>query len=243
MPAPEVTVQAENGCPGMPIEITVEFDNEERTQTVKLNAAGKTEPVVFYGNGTARRIVVDKYNRTAKANGGMFSVHSFLAELEQTLIVYGTTDEMASNREAAEALQRAIVQRGSNYTVPIKADREVTDADVKGCHLLLIGRPDSNRLVERCRGQQPVSFGSRSFVVGRETYAHEKSAVLVAAENPQNPRFSVVVIAGLGAAATLRAAPALVGPGVRAGEVVILANGARPRALVMPARELVRELR
>jgi hypothetical protein len=166
-----------------------------------------------------------------KTNGGVFSVLSFQAERDQTLIVYGTADEIHTNREAAEALQKAIIEQWSNITVPIKADKDVTDADLKNRHLLLIGRPDTNKCVERFRAKLPVTFGSRSFTVMNECYAHANSAVMAAAENPLNPRYSMVVIAGLGAASTLRAGPALVN--VRPGEVVVWANGAKPRALVL----------
>ena len=64
----------------------------------------------------------------------IFSTTSFHAELEKALIVYGTRQEAPSNREAAEALQRGIIERGSNITVPIKADKDVTDEDLRAHH-------------------------------------------------------------------------------------------------------------
>src|SRR5262249_20894013 len=51
--------------------------------------------------------------------GGNYSVQTFGAEEERTLIVYGARAEVAMNREAAELLQKAIRERHSNYTVPI----------------------------------------------------------------------------------------------------------------------------
>jgi hypothetical protein len=175
----------------------------------------------------------DKPEAQARGNDkGVFSVHSFHQELEQTLIVYGTLDEIYTNREAAEALQAAI-RNGPNITVPVKADRDVTDADLKDHHLLLIGRPDSNRCVARFKAAVPVTFGTRSFAAGKECYAHANSAVLAAGENPLNPRYSLVVVAGLDAASTLRAAPTLAGGEGREAEVVVLANGERPRNLVV----------
>jgi hypothetical protein len=164
-------------------------------------------------------------------NKSVFMVHSFQHELENTLIVYGTLDEIHTNREAAEALQDAI-RKGPNITVPIKADKDVTDADMKDRHLLLIGRPDSNRCIERFKAALPITFGSRSFTVGKDCYAHANSAVIAAGENPLNPRYSLVVITGLDAASTLRTAPALIN-GVRDAEVVVLANGEKPRSLVV----------
>jgi hypothetical protein len=161
--------------------------------------------------------------------GGPFSVTTFYAELDQSLIVYGTLDEISTNREAAEALQQAIRAHHANFTVPIKADRDVTAAELKENHLILIGRPDSNRLVDRVRQSLPIKFGSQSFFVRGDTYAHAGSAVMAAAANPNNPRFSVVVIAGLDAASTLKAAPRL--PQMPAAEVVVLPHGESSKLL------------
>lgn len=92
------------------------------------------------------------------ARSGPFAVTTFYAEPEQTLIVYGTADEAASNREAAEALQQAIRAKGCNVTVKVVADTDVTADELKKHHLLLIGRPDSNKIVEKMRGALPVAL-------------------------------------------------------------------------------------
>jgi hypothetical protein len=162
--------------------------------------------------------------------GGNFSVQTFQAELERTLIVYGTRAESAMNREAAELLQKAIRERHSNFTVPIKADSDVTEAEMKEHHLLLIGRPDCNAVTQHYREALPVSFGTCSFVVRSEAFAHAGSAVAVAAENPANRRYSIVVVAGLSPAATLRAAPLL--PHQNATEIVVFPEGGGTRSTV-----------
>ncbi len=168
--------------------------------------------------------------------GGPFSVLTYLSELEQTLIVYGTQDETPTNREAAEELQRALLERGPNITVPIKSDREATDADLKNRHLLLIGRPETNSVIARFRTALPVTFGRQSFTVRGETYAHANSGVLAAAENPLNPRYSIVVAAGLSAASTLRTAPQL-GRGGMTAEVVVYPQSAVAKGLVVAKKE------
>jgi hypothetical protein len=170
-------------------------------------------------------------------DGGPFSVATFFDELEQALIVYGTQGEVPTNREAARELQRAIIERGPNLTVAVKSDREATKDDLKNHHVVLIGRPDTNSAVARFRAALPVTFGSQSFTVRGETYAHANSAVIAAAEHPLNARYSVVVVAGMSAAATLRAAPQLARGGSDA-EVVVYPSGAAPRGLVVPAKEV-----
>src|SRR5205807_176468 len=100
-----------------------------------------------------------------------------------------------------------IIQQWSNFTIPIKTDREVADEDLSTHHLLLIGRPDCNRVVGRFQKALPITFGPRSFTVRNESYSHAQSAVVVAGENPLNPRYSLVAIAGLSPESTLRSAP------------------------------------
>jgi hypothetical protein len=237
----EGEIRRKDGLPRSTVSVTVETGGAETTKQVSLEA--EMTPFSIEVEKRPLRVVVDKYGTAARAgvSGSVFSTSSFYRELERCLIVYGTGEEVTANREAAEALQNAIIRGGSNFTVPIKTDREVTDKDLSANHLLLIGRPDCNRVVERCRSQLPVSFGSRSFVAGNESYAHADSAVIGVTENPFNTRYSAVVVAGLSSAATLRAAPALVMESRRPAEAVALVHGGRPKEMLVPARELVHE--
>jgi hypothetical protein len=116
----------------------------------------------------------------------------------------------------------------------------VTDDDLKSHHLLLIGRPQANRVVDRFRTALPVTFGSGSFRVLHEDYAHPGSAVIAAAENPLNGRFSLVVLAGLGPDSTWHMPDRLLRGGARA-EVLVLPNKGTPRGVVVPPRALVHE--
>jgi hypothetical protein len=177
---------------------------------------------------------IDGLLKKTSSGGGTFSIGSFHSEQEQTLIVYGTADEVPTNREAAKALQKAIRESWQNITIPIKSDKEVSDSDLKSHHLLLIGRPDSNALVERFSKNLPIPFGSRSFVVRGKTYAHPGSAVVVAADNPVNPRFSMVVLAGLSAEATVFAPAKFAQGWQRPAEVLVLPNEGAAQALVIP---------
>ena len=187
-----------------------------------------------------RRVLLDVYRNPP--HDAAFSILSFYREQEQSLIVYGTAEEVAANREAAESLQKLIREKWSNITITIKADKDVTEADLKTHHLLLIGRPDSNRLVQRFRADLPITFGSRSFVVRNKTYAHAGSAVVVAADNPVNKRYSMVVIAGLSAESTFHA-PALFLEKEHTAQVLVLPHGGAAQPLVLPGRNMVVELK
>jgi hypothetical protein len=167
-----------------------------------------------------------------KNGGSAFAIQSFHEERDKTLIVYGTADDEVANRQAAEKLQRIIRVRWSNELIPILADRDMTDEQLKNHHLVLIGRPDTNALTKRFASSLPVSFGLRSFKVGADHYAHCESGVLLAADNPANVRFSIVVLAGLSADATTRLPELVFGSGTQGADVLIAAHGAKSRPLV-----------
>jgi hypothetical protein len=226
---------------GMKVDVTVETDTGEVTQTIDVSGP-RTDFVVQSLPAKPRRVVLDKYGDSSQTNAPAWSISSFQRDQERSLIVYGAGDEAAMNREAAEALQKLVRESGPNHTIPIKSDKEVTEADLKSHHLVLIGRPDSNALVERFRQVLPIQFGSRSFVVRGKTYAHPGSAVIAAADNPLNKACSLVVVAGLSTESTLHAPERFVRRGGMAAEVLVLPHGAAAQALVVPGRELVREV-
>jgi hypothetical protein len=225
--------------PRRTILVTVETAKGEKTQAVEINGAGD---FAFDLTEKPLRVVVDKYGQVSKANGSPYTPFSFHNERDKTLIVYGTRDEEAGNRITAEKLQERIRTNWSNETVPVKSDQQVTEDDLRSHHLLLIGRPDCNRVVGRFRDALPVTFGWRSFSVRGDAYAHVGSAVVAASTNPLNPRYSVVVLAGLSAEATTTTPEVIFSRSSHDADVVVLPHGRRPKALVAPARELVKEL-
>ncbi len=170
------------------------------------------------------------------ARGGHFwAIESYEADLDHTLIVYGTRQDVHLQREAADLLKRKIARRWSNKQVPIAADEEVTDEQLKSNHLLLIGRPATNGVTAKCAETLPVRFGAASFEFRGETYAHSASAVVCAGESPYSPRYEVVLYAGLSADATRRAIMEPEGRYRPATEVFLFPARLQPRRLAIAA--------
>jgi hypothetical protein len=217
------------------IEVTVEYGEEdEQTQVAVLDPEGHFE---ISTSRPARRLVVDKYARMARGNGSEADLGSFSDDLAHTLIVYGTADDTAANHEAAEDCQKAIRSAWHNVELPIKTDTSVSDAEFKSHHLILIGRPEANTLTARVSRALPVVFGPSSFSVRNRTYANMASAVLAAGVNPVAQNFSVVVLSGNSAAATVAHAGEL-GRGGR-HEVKVFDPSGKAKTFVVPAPELI----
>lgn len=167
-------------------------------------------------------------------SAGTWSVRTFQREPEKTLIVYGTTREAHAQREAAHALREAFATSWYNLRMETLADTDLTDAQARDHHLILIGRPDSNAVLKRFASTVPVRFGAGTFTVGDAVYAHPGTAVVAAAANPLNARYSVLAISGLDADATYRVSA---GPVLHLGpaEIAILPESGPVRRKLAPA--------
>jgi hypothetical protein len=164
-----------------------------------------------------------------------WAVDSFETELDKTIIVYGALKEAVPQRETAERLQRLLARRWPNIYVKIQTDESTTDADLKAHHILAIGRPQTNSVLQKLATSLPVSFGTGSFQVDGETYAHASSAVLATGPNPLNPRYSVVAFSGLGNESMWHSIDQLPRRQDEASNVLVLAVGSSPRAIVVKA--------
>ncbi len=243
-------VNQTNGHASLTVRVFAETDQGMTGTVVNLKDGKGT--FELHPVGIAKRVFIVPSDASFCEAGGKFAINSFMEELPKTLIVYGTGDEKANNLETAQNLQEGIVVRGSNFTIPYKSDIEATEADVKNSHLILIGRPESNLILaglmlksggngvpldsnaqDALRPRSidlglskliPVVFGPRSFTVQGVKYANAGSAVIAAGANPLNPRYSVVVVAGMGAEATFQAVPSL------------LSRGSSTEVLLLPAR-------
>ena len=83
------------------------------------------------------------------------------------------------------------------YRPAAASDMEVTDEDLRSHHIVLIGRPSTNKLASQLKSALPFAFDPQSFAVRGKTYAHPGTAIACAFANPGNPRFGITLIAGL----------------------------------------------
>jgi hypothetical protein len=165
-----------------------------------------------------------------------WSIGSFEAELDRALIVYGTLKETDAQREAATRLQRQIVRKWSNITVPILSDKDANPEAIKGKHLLLIGRPATNAIAKKFGDSAlptGLSFGPASFKLRADHFANPNTAIIAAGPNPNDPRVSVVLFAGLSAESTWHSIEAIGTLDTQPSNIILLPAGGRPRRLAI----------
>lgn len=173
---------------------------------------------------------LEKPGLPAKFAGQTFGLVSCFDDHQHTIIVYGTADDADANRETALLLRDAVRARRYNFTLPVRSDKDVTSEELQANHVLLVGRPATLAPSLKVRDRFPVTFGDRSFRVGRETYAHAGSAVIAAAVSPWNAKKSVVILAGNSADAVTRTPRALCRHAPSGADIYILPEHGRAAA-------------
>lgn len=105
------------------------------------------------------------------------------------IVVYGTKspDRTWFLRERAYLIAKALIgsgpgQLGGGHIV-IKSDVEVTDADIDGNNLWLIGGLEENSLC----GEVPLRFGGATVALGRQMFPIANSLLSYVAPNPRAP--------------------------------------------------------
>ena len=232
-----VTLDVARMGPALAVPVTVETEDGASVTRMQIFDTANRQIRIATAQ-RPRRVVVDKYGTTPRANGSPFTILTMDEELEKALIVYGTLDEATGNHEAARLLQTALRRREHNVQPQIRSDREVSEQELRNAHLLLVGRPATNAVSQRFAAQVPVEFGPRSFTVRDQLYVHPQSAVLAAGDNPLNSRYSVVLIAGLGSLATYQTVARFADDEYAYAPMVVLPHARESRELVTPLPEL-----
>ena len=199
--------------------------------------AGKEVTVAEFAAAVGRETEKDvagflgRWAADPPAGGPAFTTTAWLGDPEHVVIVYGTTADAAANEAAARKLQEDIRVRWSNITVPVVPD--TAEVELKGRHVVLVGRPAANARAKRFAAAFPVTFGPASMRVKDKLYAHEDTAVVAAGTNHADPRYSAVLIAGLSADATYRAPAGLLKKDNLPAEVLVLPNAGKPLPMVV----------
>lgn len=77
-----------------------------------------------------------------------------------------------------------------------KADRDVSEADLRDHHLVLWGDPSSNELLAKIAPSLPIRWEKDRIVVGRQSFATDTHAPILIFPNPLNPSRYVVLNSG-----------------------------------------------
>jgi transglutaminase-like putative cysteine protease len=117
------------------------------------------------------------------------------------ILIYGTLTEAEANKAAVERLNTYYFGLGPEK---IKADTDVTEADLRARCVMLFGRPETNKVTKALKDVFPIKFEKNTFLWQGTTYDQPTQGVAQIVENPYDSKNWVILYAGLSGDATLK---------------------------------------
>jgi ankyrin repeat protein/transglutaminase-like putative cysteine protease len=181
----------------LPIELALYTDNGREMQKIWMDS--KAVGFSFHSPNEPRRIVVDPDCEVLKAQRMAPHIRRFQDMYPKIIIVYGTLGEAEANKAAAERFDSFYFRAGSKI---MKADTDVNDADLKTKSVVLIGRPETNKITQQLDYLFPVKFKKNTFTWQGKTFAQATQGITQVVENPGNIAGLIIMHAGLSAEVT-----------------------------------------
>jgi len=117
-------------------------------------------------------------------------------QFDRFLFVYGTAGTAAENALLAK-LGKKLADWGLGATFNVKADRDVTDADLHEAHLIVIGTPSSNSLLGKLAKDVPLVWSSTGLQLGKVSVAGAGAGACLIYPNPLAPERYLVILTGV----------------------------------------------
>jgi hypothetical protein len=109
------------------------------------------------------------------------------------LVIYGTQAEKTVNKSTAEQFIEKLVPDRDK----VKADIDVTNADLEKKWIFLIGTPQTNKIAQRFQDSFPIQFKGNGFTWQNKFFSKPTQGVTQVIENPVTHKGYVVMYAGL----------------------------------------------
>ena len=117
------------------------------------------------------------------------------AQFDRFLYVYGTQGS-ETETSGLEKTAKKLANRGLGAEFPVKADRDVTPGEILSSHLLLVGTPANNSLLQKVAPSLPLAWKADGLQLGSNSVSGEGSGACVIYPNPMAPGRYVLVLTG-----------------------------------------------
>jgi len=183
----------------LPIELAIDTQGGREMQ--KLWVKSKATAFEFRTQNEPQKLVVDPDYEVLKIQKMPPRLEWIRDVYPNVIVIYGTLAEAEANKSAAERFNNDYLWLGSEI---IRADTDVNEADLKAKCVVLIGRPETNKVAQQCKDILPVEFDGGRFTWQETTYDQPTQGVAQVVENPNDAQGLMMMYAGLSPKATLK---------------------------------------
>lgn len=159
----EVTIKQDGAPYHFLTSVKIETDGKKYFKLIEVNNAVSTK--VISVEGKPARIVFNTLNDIPVKRENFYTMGNFIDDFHNTIMVFGTKRQVEANHTLCKNWCRTLADAYVEILVPVKKDCEVTDEELAGKDIILMGSPDENIITERLakEGKLPLTFGMNMF--------------------------------------------------------------------------------
>jgi hypothetical protein len=176
----------------LPVELVLETENGK--EKLKIWVENKITDFDFHTLNGPQKLIVDPDYEILKIQKMPPHLGWFWDVYPEIIIVYGTLGEIEANKTTAKRFNDDWIGLGNEA---IKADTDVNEADLKSKCVVLIGRPETNKITQQFTNIFPIKFDEDKYNWNGVTYARPTQGVAQIVENPNNTEGLIIMYAGL----------------------------------------------
>jgi hypothetical protein len=142
------------------------------------------------------RVVFDAGRDVPVALSNPYAFVNFTDDFTRAKVVYGTTRQIEANHTLALRFQSLLADSYSEELPPVVKDAELTEEDLAGSDLFVLGGPADNALAARFAKEAGASLKPGFFEREGSTYARSDDGLYLCVPNPWNPKRVAWLFAG-----------------------------------------------
>jgi Phospholipase B len=174
--------------------MTVEAGGKEWWKPIEVN--GERSVSSFRFQDRPLRAVFNAGQDVPVQNPKYFTWINFADGFRDALIVHGTGRQVEANKTLALRWQTTLADAWTETLVPVVKDCEVSDEELAGHDLIVLGTPAENSVTARMASRLPALFGRNHFRWDKTDYGRPDAGLFLVLPNPFNPKRTLFLIAG-----------------------------------------------
>jgi hypothetical protein len=192
----EVKLDIEQKSFAYPFVAFVNLETGKGSKLERVEVAGAKAAFSFHSDVQPKRLTFNAGNDIPLSRANFWVPGNVLDDWSAALLVFGTGREVEAQRTLATNYREALADNMTEVLLPLKADAEVSDADLAASDLLLFGGPAENGVTARLQaeGKLPLEAGPGWFKWQGRAYGRPDDGLLAAFPNPWNPKRMLVLV-------------------------------------------------
>ncbi|MFA7288927.1 MAG: C45 family autoproteolytic acyltransferase/hydrolase, partial [Melioribacteraceae bacterium] len=164
--------------------VSIEFEKERIVKLIELKNAENNFEYSF--DNKPLSVTVNAGNDVPVNRTNYFTYSNFFDDYSNTVIVYGTKQQIEANHTIALRYQKMVADRFTETFQPIKKDSEIDESELAKNDIIILGGVSENTLTEKLLSKLGITNGKYFFEWDGNTYNNNDDGLYLTYPNPYN---------------------------------------------------------